>query len=112
MNVPFAMVGGILTLYGTGIHLSLSAAVRFIALFGQAVLNGVVIVSHFNELQEASTDLHTAVFEGAQTRLQTVLMTSMLAMLGLLPMAMSHAIGLKVQRPLAVVIIWFCQLCT
>ena len=105
MNVPFAMVGGILALYGTGIHLSVSAAIGFIALFGQAVLNGVVMVSHFNELQEGGTDLHTAVFEGAQTRLRTVLMTSMLAMLGLLPMAMSHAIGSEVQRRLAVVII-------
>ena len=105
MNVPFAMVGGILALYGTGIHLSVSAAIGFIALFGQAVLNGVVMVSHFNELQEGGTDLHTAVFEGAQTRLRTVLMTSMLAMLGLLPMAMSHAIGSEVQRRLSVVII-------
>ncbi len=105
MNVPFAMVGGILALYGTGIHLSVSAAIGFIALFGQAVLNGVVMVSHFNELQETGTDLYTAVFEGAQTRLRTVLMTSMLAMLGLLPMALSHAIGSEVQRPLAVVII-------
>ncbi len=105
MNVPFALVGGILALYGTGIHLSVSAAIGFIALFGQAVLNGVVMVSHFNELQETGTDLYTAVFEGAQTRLRTVLMTSMLAMLGLLPMALSHAIGSEVQRPLAVVII-------
>ena len=105
MNVPFAMVGGIVALYGTGIHLSVSAAIGFIALFGQAVLNGVVMVSHFNDLQEEGKDLYTAVFEGAQTRLRTVLMTSLLAMLGLLPMALSHAIGSEVQRPLAVVII-------
>jgi heavy metal efflux system protein len=98
-------VGGILALYFTGIHLSVSAAIGFIALFGQAVLNGVVMVSHFNELQEAGTNSYQAVFEGAQARLRTVLMTSMLAMLGLLPMALSHGIGSEVQRPLAVVII-------
>ncbi len=105
LNVPFAMVGGILALYGTGIHLSVSAAIGFIALFGQAVLNGVVMVSHFNDLQEEGKGLYESVFEGAQTRLRTVLMTSMLAMLGLLPMALSHSIGSEVQRPLAVVII-------
>ncbi len=105
LNVPFALVGGILGLYFTGIHLSVSAAIGFIALFGQAVLNGVVMVSYFNQLQEEGLPPYQAVFEGAQTRLRTVLMTSMLAMLGLLPMALSHAIGSEVQRPLAVVII-------
>jgi len=105
LNVPFALVGGILALYLTGINLSVSAAIGFIALFGQAVLNGVVMVSHFNDLQQAGTDSYVAVFEGAQSRLRTVLMTSMLAMLGLLPMALSHGIGSEVQRPLAVVII-------
>ena len=105
LNVPFALVGGILALYFTGINLSVSAAIGFIALFGQAVLNGVVMVTQFNELQEAGSSSYQAVFEGAQARLRTVLMTSMLAMLGLLPMALSHGIGSEVQRPLAVVII-------
>lgn len=105
LNVPFAMIGGILALYLTGIHLSVSAAIGFIALFGQAVLNGVVMVSHFNQLQESGTPTYQAVYEGAQTRLRTVLMTSLLAMLGLLPMALSHGMGSEVQRPLAVVII-------
>jgi cobalt-zinc-cadmium resistance protein CzcA len=105
LNVPFALVGGVLALYLTGINLSVSAAIGFIALFGQAVLNGVVMVSHFNQLQAEGVAPHQAVFEGAQTRLRTVLMTSMLAMLGLLPMALSHGIGSEVQRPLAVVII-------
>jgi cobalt-zinc-cadmium resistance protein CzcA len=105
LNVPFALVGGILALYLTGIHLSVSAAIGFIALFGQAVLNGVVMVSHFNQLQEAGATPVQAVLQGAQTRLRTVLMTSLLAMLGLLPMALSHGIGSEVQRPLAVVII-------
>jgi cobalt-zinc-cadmium resistance protein CzcA len=105
LNVPFALIGGILALYFTGIHLSVSAAIGFIALFGQAVLNGVVMVSHFDHLQQEGVAPRTAVFEGAQTRLRTVLMTSLLAMLGLLPMALSHGMGSEVQRPLAVVII-------
>src|SRR5262245_6645504 len=105
LNVPFALVGGILALYLTGIHLSVSAAIGFIALFGQAVLNGVVMVSYFNQLQAQGSAPYAAVFEGAQVRLRTVLMTSLLAMLGLLPMALSHGIGSEVQRPLAVVII-------
>ncbi|MBI3679279.1 MAG: efflux RND transporter permease subunit [Acidobacteria bacterium] len=105
LNVPFALFGGILALFVTGIHLSVSAAIGFIALFGQAVLNGVVMVSHFNDLQKAGATPHRAVFEGAQTRLRTVLMTSLLAMLGLLPMALSKGIGSEVQKPLAVVII-------
>jgi len=105
LNVPFALVGGILALYMTGINLSVSAAIGFIALFGQAVLNGVVMVSYFNQLQQEGAAPYQAVFEGAQTRLRTVLMTSMLAMLGLLPMALSRSIGSEVQRPLAVVII-------
>jgi cobalt-zinc-cadmium resistance protein CzcA len=105
MNVPFALIGGIFALYVTGIHLSVSAAIGFIALFGQAVLNGVVMVSYFNQLQSAGAEPYQSVWEGAQTRLRTVLMTSLLAMLGLLPMALSHGIGSEVQRPLAVVII-------
>ena len=105
INVPFALIGGILALYVTGIHLSVSAAIGFIALFGQAVLNGVVMVSHFNQLQEDGAAPYEAVLEGAMTRLRTVMMTSLLAMLGLMPMALSHGIGSEVQRPLAVVII-------
>jgi cobalt-zinc-cadmium resistance protein CzcA len=105
LNVPFALIGGILALLFTGIHLSVSAAIGFIALFGQAVLNGVVMVSYFNQLQAEGRNAYTAVAEGSQTRLRTVLMTSLLAMLGLLPMALSHGIGSEVQRPLATVII-------
>jgi len=82
-----------------------SAAIGFIALFGQAVLNGVVMVNYFNQLRDAGAKPFDAVVEGALLRLRTVLMTALLAMLGLLPMALSHAIGSEVQRPLAVVII-------
>jgi heavy metal efflux system protein len=105
MNVPFALVGGVLALYLTGIHLSVSAAIGFIALFGQAVLNGVVMISYFNQLRRSGTGVQQAAFDGSLVRLRTVLMTTLLAMLGLTPMALSHSIGSEVQRPLAVVII-------
>jgi cobalt-zinc-cadmium resistance protein CzcA len=105
LNVPFALVGGVFALLITGIPLSVSAAIGFIALFGAAVLNGVVMVSYINQLREIGTPLLDAVRQGAEARLRTVLMTSLLAMLGLLPMALSHGIGSETQRPLAVVII-------
>ncbi len=105
LNVPFALIGGIVALWVTGIHVSVSAAIGFIALFGQAVLNGVVMVSYFNELRAHGAGPYKAVLEGSLVRLRTVSMTSLLAMLGLLPMALSHGIGSEVQRPLATVII-------
>jgi cobalt-zinc-cadmium resistance protein CzcA len=105
VNVPFALIGGIVALLVTGIHLSVSAAIGFIALFGQAVLNGVVMVSYFNQLRDTGLRPFQAVLEGSLVRLRTVLMTALLAMLGLLPMALSHGIGSEVQKPLAVVII-------
>ena len=104
-NIPLALVGGIMALLITHIALSVSAAIGFIALFGQAVLNGVVIVSHYNSLREEGKDAAEAAYEGSLTRFRTVLMTALLAMLGLLPMALSHGIGSEVQKPLAVVII-------
>ena len=104
-NIPFAMIGGIVALAITGIPLSVSAAIGFIALFGQAVLNGVVMVTYYNQLRAGGMGLMEAVMQGSLTRLRTVLMTALLAMLGLLPMALSHAIGAETQRPLAVVVI-------
>ncbi|HYL90522.1 MAG TPA: CusA/CzcA family heavy metal efflux RND transporter [Burkholderiales bacterium] len=104
-NIPFSVIGGILALFITGIYLSVSAAIGFIALFGQAVLNGVVMVTLFNQLRTGGADLMAAVTEGAMTRLRTVLMTALLASLGLLPMALSTGIGSEVQKPLAVVVI-------
>ena len=105
LNIPFAMIGGILMLYVTGTPLSVSAAIGFIALFGQAVLNGVVMVSYFNQLRATGLSYLRAVVEGAQVRLRTVLMTALLAMLGLLQMALSTSIGSETQRPLAFVVI-------
>jgi cobalt-zinc-cadmium resistance protein CzcA len=104
-NIPFSVIGGILALWISGIYLSVSAAIGFIALFGQAVLNGVVMVALFNDLREAGTSAAQAVTEGAVLRLRTVLMTALLASLGLLPMALSRGIGAETQRPLAVVVI-------
>ena len=104
-NVPFALIGGIFALLLAGIPLSVSAAIGFIALFGQAVLNGVVMVSYFNQLQDEGATAEDAVRKGAVVRLRTVLMTALLAMFGLLPMALSNAIGSETQKPLAIVVI-------
>lgn len=104
-NIPFAMIGGIFALLLSGIPLSVSAAIGFIALFGQAILNGVVMVSYINQLKKQGLDAYQSVFQGALSRLRTVLMTALLAMLGLLPMALSHGIGSETQRPLALVVI-------
>jgi heavy metal efflux system protein len=88
-----------------GFNLSLSTGVGFIALFGVAVLNGVVMVSHINGLREGGLELRAAVLEGAGARRRPVLMTAMVASLGFLPMAISTAPGAEVQRPLATVVI-------
>lgn len=105
VNIPFAMIGGIFALFFTDIPLSVSAAIGFIALFGQAVLNGVVMISHFNQLVSSGMPPREAALVGSLNRLRTVLMTALLAMLGLLPMALSTAIGSETQKPLAIVVI-------
>jgi cobalt-zinc-cadmium resistance protein CzcA len=104
-NVPFALVGGIATLWARGLNLSLSASVGFIALFGIAVLNGVVLVSHLNALRDDGLPLDDAVRAGAADRLRPVLMTALVASLGFLPMAVNTSPGSEVQRPLASVVI-------
>jgi len=105
INVPLALIGGFVALWIFSIPLSVSAAIGFIALSGQAVLNGVVMLSVFQQLRNAGYTVIEAVKEGALQRLRTVLMTAMLAALGLLPMALSHDIGSETQRPLAIVVI-------
>lgn len=105
INIPFAMIGGIFALFFTDIPLSVSAAIGFIALFGQAVLNGVVMISHFNQLVASGMLPRMAAMQGSINRLRTVLMTALLATLGLLPMALSTAIGSETQKPLAIVVI-------
>jgi cobalt-zinc-cadmium resistance protein CzcA len=105
LNVPFALVGGIASLWLRGLNLSLSASVGFIALFGVAVLNGVVLISYMNELRSRGQSLSDAVREAADTRLRPVLMTALVAGVGFLPMALSTSQGSEVQRPLATVVI-------
>ena len=104
-GVPLAVTGGILALLGRGLPFSISAGVGFIALFGVAVLNGVVLVSAINKLRDGGDDVLTAVREGARTRLRPVLMTALVASLGFIPMALSTGVGAEVQRPLATVVI-------
>lgn len=105
LNVPLALIGGFVALWIFSIPLSVSAAIGFIALSGQAVLNGVVMLTVFQQLRNAGHTVLDAVKEGSMQRLRTVLMTAMLAALGLLPMALSHDIGSETQRPLAIVVI-------
>ncbi|MDQ8152579.1 MAG: CusA/CzcA family heavy metal efflux RND transporter [Gemmatimonadota bacterium] len=105
LNVPFALVGGVAALWLRDLNLNLSASIGFIALFGIAVLNGVVLVEHLNHLRDQGRDLDTAVREGAKDRLRPVLMTALVASLGFVPMALSSSPGSEVQRPLASVVI-------
>ena len=105
LNVPLALIGGFVALWVLNIPLSVSAAIGFIALSGQAVLNGVVMLTVFQQLRSAGHSVTEAVRMGSLQRLRTVLMTALLAALGLLPMALSHDIGSETQRPLAIVII-------
>jgi cobalt-zinc-cadmium resistance protein CzcA len=104
-NVPFALVGGVAALWITGLNLSLSASIGFIALFGIAVLNGVVMVSSINDLRAHGADLVTATLEGAASRIRPVLMTALVAGFGFVPMAISRSPGAEIQRPLATVVI-------
>lgn len=105
LNVPFALVGGIAALWLRGLNLNLSASVGFIALFGVAVLNGVVLVAYINQLRDQGQPLDEAVREGSGVRLRPVLMTALVASVGFIPMAISTSPGSEVQRPLATVVI-------
>ncbi|MEQ1857027.1 MAG: CusA/CzcA family heavy metal efflux RND transporter [Longimicrobiales bacterium] len=104
-NVPFALAGGVAALWLSGLNFSTSAIIGFIAVFGIAVLNGVVMVTYINELRRDGASLHEAVVTGAVTRLRPVLMTAAAATLGFIPMAISHSPGAELQRPLATVVI-------
>ncbi len=104
-GIPFAVTGGILALYLRGLHFSLSAGIGFIALFGVAVLNGVVLLTFINELRQSGVPLGEAVQRGCETRLRPVLMTATVASIGFIPMAFGHGAGGEVQKPLATVVI-------
>jgi heavy metal efflux system protein len=105
LNVPMAATGGILALWLRGLPFSISAGVGFIALFGVAVLNGVVLVTCIVELRHQGLPAGRAAFEGAIIRVRPVLMTGLVATLGFMPMALSTGAGAEVQRPLATVVI-------
>jgi cobalt-zinc-cadmium resistance protein CzcA len=105
LNIPFAAVGGIVALWWTGLALSVASLVGFIALFGVAVQNGVLMVERIRELRERGIEQEEAVEEGAVTRMRPVLMTALMASLGLLPAALSHAVGAETARPFALVIV-------
>lgn len=103
--IPLSAIGGILALWLRGMSFSISAAVGFIALFGVAVLNGIVLIAEFNRLKRDGMNIHDVVINGTRTRLRPVIMTAMVASLGFLPMALSHGSGAEVQKPLATVVI-------
>ncbi len=105
LNLPIALSGGVFMLWARGLYLSVSASIGFVALFGVAVLNGIVLVSHLNELRRKGTDLKAAVVKGSSDRLRPVLMTALVASLGFIPMAFNVGPGSEVQRPLASVVV-------
>jgi cobalt-zinc-cadmium resistance protein CzcA len=104
-NVPFAVIGGIVGLFVTGQYLSVPSAIGFIAVFGVAMLNGIVLVSFLNEQQKAGLSARDAVIRGTALRLRPVLMTASVAILGLVPMLLSSGVGAETQRPLATVVV-------
>ncbi len=104
-NIPFALVGGIVALWITGEYLSVPASVGFIALLGIAVLNGVVLVSYFNQLKNEGMSLRETVVQGARRRLRPVLMTAFITAFGLIPLLFATGPGSEIQRPLAIVVI-------
>jgi cobalt-zinc-cadmium resistance protein CzcA len=105
LNLPFALIGGILSLFLAGLYLSVPASVGFIALFGIAVLNGVVLVSYINQIREEGLSVKEAVLKGCEHRLRPVLMTASITIFSLIPMLFASGPGSEVQRPLAIVVV-------
>ena len=105
LNLPFALIGGILSLFISGQYLSVPASVGFIALFGVAVLNGVVLVSYISKLREEGLNIEEAITLGCEKRLRPVLMTAFVAIMGLIPMLFAQGPGSEIQRPLATVVV-------
>ncbi|HSO83787.1 efflux RND transporter permease subunit, partial [Thiocapsa sp.] len=105
LNVPLALIGGVFALWVSGIYLSVPGSIGFIAVFGIAVLNGVVMVNAINQNRVVGQDLRTAVLDGARSRLRPVLMTALTTVLGLAPLLYATGVGSEVQRPLATVVV-------
>ena len=104
-GIPFAAGGGVLALYLTGLDFSISAAVGFISLFGVSVMNGILIMTYYNEVKATGMNTIEAMFHAASQRMRPMLMTALSACIGLLPAAISSGIGSQVQRPLATVVV-------
>jgi len=104
-NLPFALIGGVFSLWISGLYLSVPASVGFIVLFGVAVLNGVVLVSHIAQLRDDGLDLTEAVQKGSVNRLRPVLMTASIAIFSLIPMLYAGGAGSEIQKPLATVVV-------
>jgi cobalt-zinc-cadmium resistance protein CzcA len=105
MNLPFALIGGVFALSVSGLYLSVPASVGFVVLFGVAVLNGVVLVSHISQLRQEGIPVQEAIIRGSHDRLRPVLMTASIAIFSLIPMLYAAGPGSEVQRPLAIVVI-------
>jgi len=104
-NLPFALIGGIISLYISGLYLSVPASVGFIVLFGVAVLNGVVLVSRISQLREEGVELRDAIVKGSLDRFRPVLMTASIAIFSLIPMLYANGAGSEIQKPLATVVV-------
>jgi cobalt-zinc-cadmium resistance protein CzcA len=112
VNIPFALIGGVVALAITGEYLSVPASVGFIALMGIAVLNGLVMIGYFNQLISRGIAIEEVVREGAMRRLRPVMMTASIAALGLIPLLFTTGPGAEIQRPLAIVVIGGLISCT
>jgi cobalt-zinc-cadmium resistance protein CzcA len=104
-GIPFAIAGGVVALFVTGLDFSISAAIGFISLFGVSVMNGILIITYFNQIRAQGMAPLDAMMHAAEQRMRPMLMTAMSACIGLLPAAISTGIGSQVQRPLATVVV-------
>ena len=104
-GIPFAIGGGIIALYVSGLDFSISAAIGFVSLFGVSVMNGILIITYYNQVGASGMGTIEAMFHAAEQRMRPMLMTALSACIGLLPAAMSTGIGSQVQRPLATVVV-------
>jgi cobalt-zinc-cadmium resistance protein CzcA len=104
-GIPFAAGGGVIALFLSGLAMSVSAAIGFISLFGVAVMNGILMITYFNQTRHEGVKLAPAMYHAATQRMRPMMMTAFSACIGLVPAAFSHGIGSQVQRPLAVVIV-------
>jgi cobalt-zinc-cadmium resistance protein CzcA len=104
-GIPFAVGGGIIALYVTGLAFSISAAIGFISVFGVSVMNGILIITYYNQVRVAGMGASAALFHAAEQRMRPMLMTSLAACIGLFPAALSNGVGSQVQKPLATVVV-------